>query len=74
MRQIIVSCCGQSEAAPYPTPGIKTKTNFHNISVFFKETKILSTFLGQTTGTGEYPWDELELGKKTGIKRIFEMS
>jgi hypothetical protein len=24
-RQIIVSCCGQSEAAMYPTPGIQTK-------------------------------------------------
>ena len=39
MRQIIVSCCGQSEAAPYPTPRITTKTYSNNISVFFKEAK-----------------------------------
>jgi hypothetical protein len=32
MRQIIVSCCGGSEAAPYPTPGIKTETYSHNIT------------------------------------------
>ncbi|KRY62305.1 hypothetical protein T4D_7248 [Trichinella pseudospiralis] len=32
MRQIIVSCCGQSEAAPYPTPGIKMKTYSCDIS------------------------------------------
>jgi hypothetical protein len=36
----MISCCGQSEAAPYLTPGIKTKTHSYNISVFFKETKI----------------------------------
>jgi hypothetical protein len=36
MRQIIVSCCGQSEAVPYPTPEIKMKTHSHdNISGFF---------------------------------------
>jgi hypothetical protein len=35
MRQIIVSCCGQPEAAPYPTSGIKTKIYSHNISVAF---------------------------------------
>jgi hypothetical protein len=34
MRQIIVSCCGQSEAATHPTLGIKTKTYAHNINVF----------------------------------------
>ena len=39
MRQIIVSCCGQSEAAPYPTPGIKTKTYSHNITGFLKKPK-----------------------------------
>lgn len=36
-RQIIVSCCGQAEAAPCPTPHIKTKPHSYNISVF-KET------------------------------------
>jgi hypothetical protein len=40
MRQIIVSCSGQSEAAPYSTLGNKMKANSYNISVFFKETKI----------------------------------
>jgi hypothetical protein len=35
MRQITVSCYGQFEAAPYHTPGIKTKTYFHNIIVLF---------------------------------------
>lgn len=39
MRQIIISYYGQSEAAPYPTPGIKMKAS-SNMSVFFKETKI----------------------------------
>jgi len=34
-RQIAVCCCRQSEAAPYPTPGMKTKTYSQNISVFF---------------------------------------
>jgi hypothetical protein len=34
MRQIIVCCFGQSEAAPYPIPGIKTKAFSYNISVF----------------------------------------
>lgn len=40
-RQITVSCRGQCEAAPYPTPGTKVKTHSHNISVFFffKETR-----------------------------------
>ena len=40
MRQIRVICYRQSEAAPIPTPGVKTKTHSYNISVFFKETKI----------------------------------
>ena len=40
MRQIIVSCCEQPEAAPYSIPGIKMKTYSCDISVFFKETKI----------------------------------
>jgi hypothetical protein len=40
MRQIIVSCCGQSEAVPYPTPGIKAKTYSYDISVFLKESKM----------------------------------
>ena len=42
MRQIIVNCCGQSEAALYPTPVIKTKTYSCNISVFLKETRIFT--------------------------------
>jgi hypothetical protein len=39
MRQIIVNCWGQSKAAPYPTPGIKTNTHSQSISVLFKETQ-----------------------------------
>jgi hypothetical protein len=39
---VIVSYCGQSEAAPYPTLGIKAKTYSSNISVL-KETNILTT-------------------------------
>lgn len=43
MRQILVDCCGQSEAAlSYPTSGIKTKTFLQHFIVF-KETKILVT-------------------------------
>jgi hypothetical protein len=33
-------CYGQSEAAPYPTPGIITKAYSYNISVFLKEIKM----------------------------------
>jgi hypothetical protein len=33
------SCCGQSNAAPYPTPGIKTKTCSYNTLLFSKESK-----------------------------------
>ena len=40
MRQIIVSCCGQSEAAPHPTPEIKTTVYSYTISVFLEEPKI----------------------------------
>jgi hypothetical protein len=37
-RQIIVSCCAQSEVhPPYPTLGIKTKTYSHDVSVFLKK-------------------------------------
>jgi hypothetical protein len=36
MRQIIVSCCEQSEAVPYLTPEIKIKAYSHDISVLFK--------------------------------------
>ena len=43
MRQIIVSCCGQSEVVPCPTPGSKTKTYPYSISVFLKETQIATT-------------------------------
>jgi hypothetical protein len=39
MGQITVSCCGQSEAAPYPTSGIKMKTHSYNIYVFLKKPK-----------------------------------
>jgi hypothetical protein len=39
MRQIIVSCCGQSEVAPYPIPGIKAKTYSHKITGFSKKPK-----------------------------------
>lgn len=39
---IIVIGCAQSEAAPYPTLGIKAKTYSSNISVL-KETNILTT-------------------------------
>ena len=38
-RQIIVSCCGQSEAAPCPTSGIKTKPCSHNVIGFLKKPK-----------------------------------
>ena len=31
--------CGQSEAASYPTPGIKTKTYSHNITGFLRKPK-----------------------------------
>ena len=34
------SCCGQSEAAPYPTVGIKVKIYSYTVSVVLKETKI----------------------------------
>jgi hypothetical protein len=34
-----VSSCGQSESAPSPTPGIKTKIYPHNITRFLKEPK-----------------------------------
>jgi hypothetical protein len=39
MREIIVSCCGQSETAPYPRYEIKIKIYSYNISVFCEETK-----------------------------------
>jgi hypothetical protein len=39
MRRITVSCCGQSEAASNPTPGIKMNTYSYNTSVVFKEAK-----------------------------------
>jgi hypothetical protein len=38
-RTVIVSSCGQSEAAPYLIPGIKTKTYSHNITGFPKKPK-----------------------------------
>lgn len=31
---IIVICCGHSEAGPYPTPRIKTKTYLHDVTKF----------------------------------------
>jgi hypothetical protein len=31
---------GQSKAAPYPTPGIKTRTHSHNVTGFLKKPKI----------------------------------
>lgn len=37
------SCCGQSEAATYPTPRIKTKNIFTQHFNVFKESKILTT-------------------------------
>jgi hypothetical protein len=39
MRQIIVSCCRQSQAAPYRIPGVKMKAYSDSVSLFFKETK-----------------------------------
>jgi hypothetical protein len=36
-KAIIVSNCGQSEAAPYPTCGTKTKTCSHNVDGFLKK-------------------------------------
>jgi hypothetical protein len=39
MRQVIVSCYEQSEAASYPYTWDENK-NSHDISVFFKDTKI----------------------------------
>jgi hypothetical protein len=47
MRQIIVIYYGQSEAAPYSTPGLKTKAHSYNISVFLKETKIRAGDMAQ---------------------------
>jgi len=41
--------CGQTEVAPYSIPGTKTKTHSYNISVFFKQTQVLTT--------GAYPQD-----------------
>jgi hypothetical protein len=39
MRQIIISWCGQSGAAPYPALGIETIIYSHNISVFLNKPK-----------------------------------
>jgi hypothetical protein len=39
MQQIIGICYDQSEAFPYPIPGIKTKTYSQNIFVFLKRAK-----------------------------------
>lgn len=41
MRQIIVFCCGQSEATPQPIPGFKTKTYSYNTFMFLKKLKFL---------------------------------
>lgn len=38
MRQIIVSCCRQSESAPYPIPAIKRKIHFLIIVLCFSKT------------------------------------
>ena len=39
MREAIVCCCGQSKAAPYSTPGIKTKHGYK--TGFLKKPKLL---------------------------------
>jgi hypothetical protein len=44
---IIANGYGQTEAAPYPTPGIKTKTYSYNIIMFLKKRK-LTTFHSET--------------------------
>ena len=46
-ERVTVSGCGQTEAAPYPTPGIKTKTYSYNIIMFLKKRK-LTTFHSET--------------------------
>jgi hypothetical protein len=45
-RQIIVNCCRQSEAAPYPTPGIKMKTySYFYVFQRNQNSKILTTVI-----------------------------
>jgi hypothetical protein len=39
-RQIIVSCCGQSEVVPYPTPRTETKAHSCNIMGLLKKPKL----------------------------------
>jgi hypothetical protein len=45
MRQIIISCCEQFEAAPYPMPGIKKENTFLYYFCVCKETIILTVIL-----------------------------
>lgn len=45
-EQDIVNGCEQSEVAPYPIPGIETKMDSHNITVFLKKPKTLTMFVG----------------------------
>ena len=53
MRQIIVTCCGQSEAATYPTPGIKMKTHSYNtfvcVCVFLKKLRFQNSHYSGVT-------------------------
>lgn len=53
-RQVMISCCAQSEAVPYSISGIKMKTYYYNISLcvcYFKETKIPMMSLNQRAET-----------------------
>ena len=61
---IIVNSCGQIEAAPYPTPGIITKTHLHNITGFYKKPQfsLQMSFIGVTikdVGEGLLPGEEM---------------
>jgi hypothetical protein len=59
----MVSCCRQSKAAPYPTPGIKTKHILKIFLCFFKETKIpeLSLQVPSVEGGASRPTESIFL-------------
>jgi hypothetical protein len=50
-RQIRVSCCGQSEAVIYLTPGSNTKIYSSNIAGVLKETNALTTLAAACSAT-----------------------
>jgi hypothetical protein len=71
---IVVIGCRQTEAVPYPKPGIKTKTYSHNIFWVFKVTKKKSHYkkTGVSLGAaqqedGSEPTATLQGGQTTGI-------